>query len=145
MVDIGIRALSPAINDPSTAVQALDRVGDFLRHVISRRLVPASTAAIDERQDVFIRLPRWSDFLELAFTEFREYGSGSVQVMRKTRAVLDVLRASAPASRQASIDREFALLDAAVERAWADPARRQIALTADGQGLGGGETAHGMM
>src|SRR6476469_2419797 len=38
LVDIAIRALSPAINDPTTAVQALDQIGDLLKRLGSRRL-----------------------------------------------------------------------------------------------------------
>src|SRR4249919_1494730 len=38
LVDIAIRALSPAINDPTTAVQALDQIGDLLLRLGGRRL-----------------------------------------------------------------------------------------------------------
>ena len=38
LVDIAIKALSPAVNDPSTAVQALDQLEDLLRRLGKRRL-----------------------------------------------------------------------------------------------------------
>lgn len=38
LVDIAIKALSPAINDPTTAVQALDQIEDLLLRLGRRRL-----------------------------------------------------------------------------------------------------------
>ena len=36
LVDVAIKALSPAINDPTTAVQAIDRLHDILRQLVRR-------------------------------------------------------------------------------------------------------------
>ena len=38
LVDIAERALSPAVNDPTTAVQALDRIGDLVRRIAGSTL-----------------------------------------------------------------------------------------------------------
>ena len=38
LVDIAIKALSPAINDPTTAVQALDQIEDLLLRLGQRHL-----------------------------------------------------------------------------------------------------------
>ena len=39
LVDVAIRALSPAVNDPTTGVQAIDRISDLLA-VTGNRLDP---------------------------------------------------------------------------------------------------------
>jgi uncharacterized membrane protein len=38
LVDFAIKALSPAVNDPTTAVQSLDRIEDLLRYAASKEL-----------------------------------------------------------------------------------------------------------
>ncbi len=46
LVDIAIRALSPAINDPTTAVQALDRIESLLAELATRR--PGPSLVVDD-------------------------------------------------------------------------------------------------
>ncbi len=50
MVDIAIRALSPAVNDPTTAVQVLDHLEDLLR--LCRPDVTSSDSRCSPRQDM---------------------------------------------------------------------------------------------
>ena len=91
LVDIAIKALSPAINDPTTAVQALDEIEDLLIRLGRRRL---EIGAFRDRQGelrVSASFPTWEDFLVLAFDEIRFYGSTSIQVMRRMRALLSEL------------------------------------------------------
>lgn len=38
LVDVAIKALSPAINDPTTAVQAIDQIEDLLKRLGRREL-----------------------------------------------------------------------------------------------------------
>jgi uncharacterized membrane protein len=133
MVDIAIRALSPAVNDPTTAVQVLDYLGETLRLVGSTELERPS----DGRARVFMHGRRWEDFLELAVTEIREYGTRSIQVMRRLRAVLEELDATVLPQHRAAVEDELARLDASVELHWGDSVDRDRAGRADGQGIGG--------
>jgi len=80
--------------------------------------------------------PRWEDFVALAVMEIRNYGASSVQVARRLRAMLENLMAGLPGSRVTVLEEELRLLDRAVERAFAEPAERARALTADYQGVG---------
>src|SRR4249919_626236 len=82
MVDIAIRALSPAVNDPTTAVQVLDHLGDTLRLLGAASLPPPVQAIDVPSPGVVIRVRRWDDVVELACTEIRQYGGSSVQVVR---------------------------------------------------------------
>jgi hypothetical protein len=88
LVDIAIKALSPAINDPTTAVQAIDQIEDLLRR-LGRRTLDAG-CVMDEQGDLrmIFPTPTWEDYLTLAFDEIRQYGASSVQVMRRLRSAL---------------------------------------------------------
>src|SRR5215510_7484652 len=88
LVDIAIRALSPAINDPTTAVQALDQIGDLLLRLARRRLEAGYARDRDGRLRLVYPMPTWEDYLTLAFDEIRQFGASSVQVMRRLRSTL---------------------------------------------------------
>jgi uncharacterized membrane protein len=115
LVDIAIRALSPAINDPTTAVEALERIGDLLL-LLSTRALPDG---VHRDRSGTVRLveptPTWDDYLTLAFTESRLYGASSPFVADEMRRSLQALRRQAPASRQAAIDHQVDLLERAVQ------------------------------
>ena len=135
MVDIAIRALSPAVNDPTTAVQVLDHLGDALRLIGSTRLELPDTPR--RREDVVVRTRRWEDFLTLGVTEIREYGGASIQVVRRLRAMLEELQESVLAEHVPAVEDELERLDATLAEHWADSVDFDRASTADRQGIGG--------
>ncbi|WP_369274596.1 DUF2254 domain-containing protein [Streptomyces sp. R11] len=134
--DIALRALSPAINDPTTAVQALDRVVQFLA-ALSRR--PLDAALHRDRRGV-VRLvqpvPGWTELVDLGFTEVRGCAVGSPQVSRRMLAGLDDLLLLAPPERSEPLSRHRELLHQAVDRAEQFPSDRAFALHPDRQGIG---------
>ena len=137
LVDIAIKALSPAINDPTTAVQAIDQIEDLLRR-LGRRAIDAGCVC-DERGALRLVFPTptWEDYLTLAFDEIRQYGTGSVQVMRRLRAALLGLAESVTdAERTELVRRYLRHLDLAVEHSVLDAEDRLMALQQDRQGLG---------
>jgi len=137
LVDIAIKALSPAINDPTTAVQAIDQLEDLLRRLGRRSL--ADVHARDQKG--IVRLiyptPNWEDFLSLSFDEIRQYGAGSVQVMRRLRSALaGVAETITDGSRIAAVERYVSHLDLVISRSPLDPEDRVVASQEDRQGLG---------
>jgi uncharacterized membrane protein len=134
--DIALRALSPAVNDPTTAVQAVDRIVQFLSSVARR---PLGAVLHRDRQGT-VRLvqpvPGWTELVDLAFTEIRVYSVASPQVTRRLLAGLDDLLAAVPEDRRAPLVRHRTLLTQAVERAVPEPADRAFALHPDRQGIG---------
>ena len=88
LVDIAIIVLSPAVNDPTTAVQAIDQIEDLLRRVTQKDLNASHLKDVNGDLRLIIMLPTWEDYLALAFDEIRQFGAGSVQVMRRLRAAL---------------------------------------------------------
>jgi uncharacterized membrane protein len=98
-VDIAAKALSPAINDPTTAVLALDQIHRLLRSVAKRRLDTGRVHDAAGTLRLVFRTPDWEDFIGLAVTEIRHYGRESIQVVRRMRAMLQNLIDSVPPQR----------------------------------------------
>ncbi|MFJ8714200.1 DUF2254 domain-containing protein [Streptomyces violaceus] len=134
--DIALRALSPAINDPTTAVQALDRVIQFLASLSRRPL----DAALHRDRAGAVRLvqpvPGWTELVDLGFTEVRGCAIGSPQVSRRMLAGLDDLLLLVPAERREPLLRHRELLRQAVDQAEPSPSDRAFALRPDRQGIG---------
>ena len=96
LVDIALRALSPAINDPTTAVQVLDCEEDLLRMLVGRDLDAGEIAGPHGRTRVLLALPGWDDFVALAVDEIVEAGAGNVRIRRRVEGLLRDLVALAP-------------------------------------------------
>jgi uncharacterized membrane protein len=136
-VDIGLKALSPAINDPTTAVLALDQVHRLLRIVGQRRLRGERILDADGQVRVILRTPNWEDFVHMSCREIRACGATSMQVMRRMRAMLEDLLLVLPASRLPALEQEVVLLDRAVDGAYEFEEDAALARVGDVQGLGG--------
>ncbi len=139
LADISAKALSPGVNDPTTATQALDQIELLLRLLGARRLGPGVGREEDGTIRFFYPVPSWEDFLTLAVDETRQFGEGSVQVARRLRALLEDLREAIPQYRRPAVEAELRLLDASADRAYADRDDRLSAAARDRQGLGAGK------
>ena len=99
LADIALRALSPAVNDPATAVEAIDRLEGLLA------LLAARTERAEQLTDdagvvrVVLRLPRWDDFARSWLDDVIAAAAGSPMVLLRLRDLLARLgrRAQAPA------------------------------------------------
>jgi uncharacterized membrane protein len=142
MVDIAIRALSPAVNDPTTAVQVLDYLEETLR-VVGAAARPGGGASVETlASGVILPVRTWPDFLALGITEIREYGATSIQVTRRLRALLEELNELVLPENRAAVDEEVRRLDATVSAAHADSIDLDMARSRDHQGMGGPTVAH---
>jgi len=136
LVDIAIRALSPAINDPTTAVQALDQIGDLLLRLGGRRLEIGAYPDDSGRIRLIIPFPSWDDFLHLGFEEILSYGARSVQVMRRMKALIADLLTVVPPERRPSLKYWQERLQASIARSFEDAEEKLSASGEDRQGLG---------
>jgi uncharacterized membrane protein len=137
LVDIAERSLADSpLQDPTTAVQAIDRIHDILRQ-LARRPFPDGSHR-DDTGKVRFTMPSmsWDAYVLLASEEIRLAGTGSPQVTRRLKAALTDLRSIAPPERVGVLDRQLELLTAAAETALDDERDVDLALTADRQGLG---------
>ena len=138
MVDVANRALSAAVNDPTTAVQVLDYIEDLLL-VIGQNDFTARGVISGPDGTPLVVLPSrgWEDYLALAVTEIRQYGGSSTQVVRRLRALLLHLQEAVLPEHRAAVEEELARLEATVRERHAESVDLDRALVADRQGLGG--------
>lgn len=136
LVDIAERALSPGINDPTTAVQAIDRIHDLLTAFATLRFPRTQHVDEDGNLRLAVRRPDWEDLVHLAFDEVRHYGKGSIQVIRRLRAALEDLRGVCPPHRRGALDAQLRELDLAKNDFSASDRARALESSAQGQGHG---------
>ncbi len=107
LVDIALKALSPAINDPTTAVLAIDQVHRLLRFLGKHQLRGEVICDDAGAPRVIFRTPNWEDFVHVACTEIRACGASNVQVARRMRAMLEDVGRVLPEYRLPSIETEL--------------------------------------
>jgi uncharacterized membrane protein len=123
LADIGIRALSPAINDPTTATICIDRLAAALVRLAERGHPEESRSGNDGTLRLLLHGPPFERLVGVAFSQIRHYGSGDATVAEHLVTTLGRMAALVPPARRASLRREGRL---AVEAA-----RRRISLPAD--------------
>jgi uncharacterized membrane protein len=137
VVDIALRALSPAINDPTTAVLAIDQLHRLLRSAGKRNLRTDELRDAEGHLRAVVRTPNWEDFVHLSFREIRRCGADNLQVVRRLRSMIDNLMQTLPPHRLSEIAQELRLLDREIERTFPYPEDLALARIGDPQGLGG--------
>lgn len=102
LVEIAVRALSPGVNDPYTALACIDRIASAL-HLLAGREMPSAYRADDQGHLRVVAVPStFGEFLDAAFDPVRQHGRGNVAV---TMRLLATIRLVAPGARDAA-DRE---------------------------------------
>lgn len=137
IVDIALKALSKAINDPTTAVLAIDQLHRLLRATGRRHLHDDVIRGEAGEMRVIFRTASWDDFVHLSCREIRLYGAGNFQVARRLRAMLENLLLVLPEARGPALREELELLDLTLERLDLLPKDLALARLPDLQGLGG--------
>ena len=140
LVDIAERSLADSpFQDPSTTVQAIDRVHDILRQLVHRPFPEGRHCDAEGHLRLTEPTMNWDSYVHLAFDEIRMAGARSPQVTRRVKAALEDLREIAPEDRRAPLDEQLDRLKAAIEASVGDP--RDVALLLDGDRGGVGAEA----
>ncbi len=134
--DIAIRALSPAVNDPTTAVQALDQIEDLLLRLGRRHLEIGEVLSSTGSLRLVVAVPSWEDLVNVAFNEIRFYGAQSIQVMRRMNALLNDLIAGLPGKRHAALHSQQRRLAHTISRSFSNLEDQAEASAEDREGLG---------
>jgi uncharacterized membrane protein len=137
LVDIAAKALSPAINDPTTAVLAIDQLNRLLRLVGLRDLRAEEIADDTGEVRLVVRTPNWEDFVHIVFREIRLFGAGNLQIPRRLAAMIENLVQTLPEHRHAALRTELELLDRAIAEKYPYPEDLALARMPDPQGMGG--------
>lgn len=103
LVDVALKALSPGINDPTTAVYALGQLSALLCEMVGRDLGPAVYRDADDQTRLMLARPDFARLLDVAIGQPRHYGGGDGTVLAALLHLLhDVAwRASMSAQREA--------------------------------------------
>ncbi|SNS43427.1 Uncharacterized membrane protein [Geodermatophilus pulveris] len=137
LVDIAVRSLSSGpFDDPTTTVQAIDRLHDILRQIARRPLHSGRYRDAAGMLRLVAPTMQWEGFVRLAFDELRQAGAGSPQVSRRLRSALDDLLAVAPPDRRPPLERQLALLAELAAAAAPSDADREAATVPDPSGIG---------
>ena len=137
LVDIAERTLSSGpFEDPTTTVQAIDRLHDILRQIARRPMHSGEYRDAGGVVRVRVTTMQWEGFVRLAFDELRQAGAGSPQVTRRLTAALEDLLCVAPPDRRPILRRELALLHEQAARSASTDADREAALEPDPAGIG---------
>jgi uncharacterized membrane protein len=137
LVDIAERSLADSpFQDPTTAVQAIDRLHDILRQLARRPFPDGRHRDAAGNVRLTVRTMSWEAYVHLAFDEIRMAGAGSPQVSRRLKAALEDLRSIATPARTAIIDEQLDLLATATETAMDDRRDVELALHEDREGIG---------
>jgi len=137
LVDIAERSLADSpFQDPTTAVQAIDRLHDILRQ-LARRPFPDGRH-FDEAGELrlTVRTMSWEAYVHLAFDEIRMAGAGSPQVAHRLKSALNDLRTVALPERIPILEEQLALLEASTESLMYDQRDVRQALREDRKGMG---------
>jgi uncharacterized membrane protein len=104
LVDVALQALSPAVNAPITATQAIDEMHDLLRRLMTG-LQPGGCYR-DGDGELRLVVPQYDigNYLQLAIEEIWHYGRGSPQVPGRLRRMLDDLHAVARPEHRPAVD-----------------------------------------
>jgi uncharacterized membrane protein len=123
LVDIALRALSAAINDPTTAAQALDAIQVCLERLAARDLDVASITGDQGHERLRLVLPSWDEYVALAFDELLVTGPPTLQVARRLVVVLGELADAVPSARRAPIKRRLERATRDLQQAFPDEAQ----------------------
>ena len=121
LVDIAVKALSPGINDPTSATYCVERLATILIEAGTRADPPTQHHASDGRLAVMMPVPGFSDLTSLAYDQIRHYGGDDAYVMRAVAEALVRIARRTPLERHAALREQAEALLATTDRM--EPAR----------------------
>ncbi len=121
LVEVAVRALSPGINDPHTAISVLDRLGASLCEVVDRRLC-SGVFLRDGAPALVVPNVDYNGLLDAMFHLIRQNAAGQVAVLIRMLEVLAAVRSCEPdAERRAALQRHADLVLEDAQRARLNP------------------------
>ena len=125
LAEVALRALSPGINDPFTAINCLDRLGTALARLAARTLPSAERADNDGTVRLIVRPYTYAGIVEAAFSQLRESARTNATVALR---MLDIIRRVAeldpPSSMREQLEREAKMVAESAADAASHPADR---------------------
>lgn len=104
LVDVAVRALSPGVSDPNTAVAAVLHLTVVYRKLLERRLGPVEAEGRDGTTRVVVPYPSFAEYLGIMVQQVGHYGRADVMVVLRLLRELAELKSLAPPCRRAALD-----------------------------------------
>ena len=122
IVDIALKAISPAVNDPTTAISCVDQLSRLLIRFTARHMPEAMLYDLQGTPRVSVQWIDSERLLDSAFEQIRMYSKGDVAVsLRLLRALGDIATATTDATlRRALFERGRHVVDGCAERIGAE-------------------------
>jgi uncharacterized membrane protein len=126
IVDIALRAMSPAVNDPSTAISCVDQLGRIMIFWIGRLPPPSYYYAPPHVLRLFVPWIDFDDLLDTAFEQIRHYAAADIAVsLRLIRAFRDIASTTEHAElRIKLVERAYRVLAGCAEHLPKDDLRK---------------------
>ena len=143
LMDIAVKAMSPSVNDPTTALNAIDRLGEILLELARRKRGDLVELSGNNRPLLILRRPRLEDTLAIAFDQVRHYAASNPTVAIALTRLLGRLAAMAPASAAPAFIEQLLEVKNTAERKITDPVdrRRYDSAAAEALRVASGETS----
>ncbi len=125
LVEIAIRALSPAVNDTFTAITCIDWLGDNLCKIVNRWHPTRVHRDAHGRVRVIAKLPTYDRLVQRAFEKIRQASMGMPAVMiRQLEAISKIMAETASAGQRRVLLEQAAMIQRASERTVSEEADR---------------------
>jgi len=109
-VDIALKALSPGVNDTTTAVECIDNLGEIVGEIARRRL-PAPVRSKDNVPRVLTLAPDFADYVETAFDQIRISGKANQAIFERLLAtIMFIAECANGEKRRAPLRRQIELI-----------------------------------
>jgi uncharacterized membrane protein len=135
LMDIAVKAMSPSVNDPTTALNAMDRLGEILLELAWRRRGDVVELSTDGRPLLLTRRASLEDCVGLAFDQIRHFAAGNPTVAIAMLRLLGRLAASSPPGDRATFIQHLHEVKATAESRITDEADRTRLEQASGESL----------
>ncbi len=90
LVDIGIKAISPAVNDPTTCINCIDYLGEIVRQLGDREF-PSTAAQKNERNDVHINEFAFEELVNFSFDQIYHWGKNDPAIVKRLISTLSAI------------------------------------------------------
>lgn len=114
LTDVANKALSPGMNDPTTAVHTLGHISALLCEIAAHDLGPLLLRDKDQRVRVVLCRPELSDLVDVAITQPRRYGAADPQLMLRLFQLLSELAWHCRPTQRAVVNAQLERLVATV-------------------------------
>jgi uncharacterized membrane protein len=131
LVDVALKAISPGINDPTSASDCVVRLGQILVASGRRHHPRRAFRGTDGALRLVVPYHDWADLVGLAFDQLRQYAAGSPDILVAVVTTLRTIASAVPSRRQAALRRQVELIRESIPEIVLDHDRQRVRAATD--------------